>query len=207
MSLLLYNAAEKAMRRQLDRHPAHATFLMDVQDRYRRDEFAPWLAHAISDHSWHTSFDLVEAYAFSQVWGMIHLGMVGLCRIDVGTIPSADKEVEENQRALDEGLPEPFHALVQSNAGRGADDDGKFGWKRAVELDRVTITADGVERHTPWKCSRRKLQLEIGTTTAVRTLGHLLENIGLARWDYSSKEIIVMASHPSIDVHRGTAFV
>jgi len=123
-------------------------------------------------------------FCFMRVWSA-HLSG-GLCFfvVPVGSCPSSDDCLEANTAALKKLTD--FQTFVH-NAPQ--DDDGHLEWTD-YELGCTRLTSRGEKKVQIWLTPRR-VPLEIGTTLASRTMGHLIENKGVARWPYESDQIVV----------------
>ncbi|MFD1309073.1 hypothetical protein [Streptomyces kaempferi] len=100
-------------------------------------------------------------------------------------------------------LPVPFVAEldVEQNA---ADEDGTLSWTEEIIVTRSTgvpYTAACASRETvtiPTVMPSYRVPLEVGTTKPSRTLLHLEEDGGVARWAYGSQDLYVLLNlhHP-----------
>ena len=124
---------------------------------------------------------LVEAYCFSQVHTLIMIGAILVTRIAVQREPVADKNIVLNNVVL-ETLPHPF---IGAFWGGLADEDGWLQWKEPI---RATNCSTDENTYTkPWR-----IPLEVGYTQASRTMLHIAQDRGLARWPYGQKQIWVL---------------
>lgn len=145
---------------------------------------------------------IADVYGFALCWHHLMSGHIGHATIYVGSTPNSDLLSEENQAALND-LPAPFRALVDPGRGAAAENDGMLSWDAPITLTR-TFGDDGEQRFETWLREPSCLPLEIGTTAVSTTLLHLRGGAGVARWAYESKEIIVLAAHPTLFVSMET---
>lgn len=143
-------------------------------------------------------YTIYDACAFSEIHTAIALGQILLVKVHVGTVPYSDSEIEENNLALaqigdgvyhlwdDTGIldipPTSFSATFW---GGKADADGLFAWHQPIEFSANTPENGIVHQTIDPGC----IPLEIGYTNAWTSLGHLIQERGLARWPYDSKVI------------------
>lgn len=142
--------------------------------------FADFLAQG--DGRW----DIYDGYALLLLSGWWFDGLVAFVHVHVGVGPAADRLVDENNKRL-AGLPDWARAEFSPIVGSGYCDDGSFEWTRPLRL--YTHGPDGKRASyvsKPWT-----LPLEVGRTTASRTLLHIAEDNGVARWPYGSNRITV----------------
>lgn len=142
--------------------------------------------------------------AFLDIHSGIGAGRYALVQVEVGAEPQADAEREANAAALT-GLPDPFTADLdmQQNA---ADDDGTVAWGAPIEVTRCTGAANIANCSAvypvtaPTAVTPFRVPLEVGTTMPSRTLLHLEEDGGVARWAYGSKDLHLLLNlrHPLV---------
>lgn len=142
----------------------------------------------------HTSTE--DAYAFAQVWAMYNNGKFSFAYVDVGREPGPDGSVAQNQTILRENLPSVFVSTVDCKL---LDQDGSISWSVPICL---TSHKEGNGELCDCGCNKRfvdiassfcqdTVPLEIGSTTSSRTLLHLAQSGGLARWPYGSNRILI----------------
>ena len=175
---VLEEIVEKRMR------DGWASLILDVRSRLRRREFDDEIVQAVFQHGMSSSVSIEDAYVFAQVWSGMAVGHIAVCRIDVGAAPLADRDREENQAALDAGLPYPFGASVE----KGYDDDGVLDWSEPI---RTTCGGQ------PYMFRPGGIALEIGSTAASRTLLHIRGQGGVARWAYDKTKVVLFLQHPN----------
>lgn len=84
------------------------------------------IVNVVCQHGHYSSFfDLYDAHIFSVIHKKIKSGKLYYRKIWVGSTPSQNHQVEENNRKL-QGLPDPFQAKFIPGVGGGAEDDGYF---------------------------------------------------------------------------------
>ncbi|MGW1468531.1 hypothetical protein ACWCPT_29815 [Streptomyces sp. NPDC002308] len=129
-------------------------------------------------------------------------GRYARVEVEVGTRPHPDAERLANAAAL-KSLPGPFlaHLDIDQNAG---DEDGSVSWAESIVVTRSTGTSftpdcAALEPVTiPTAVRPFQVPLEVGTTMPSRTLLHLEEDGGVARWAYGSTDLYILLNmqHP-----------
>jgi len=143
--------------------------------------------HQKSAHLEHTIYD---AYAFCQMRCLIASSDVLRFTVDVGCDPYSDRQIALNNAALSD-LPAPFTALFRPEAGRGANSDGHLEWDKKI----MAFVYDG----TGMQVDPISIPLEVGTTLASRTLVHVYQDRGVARWPYGSDKIHVFLNRYELE--------
>ena len=128
-------------------------------------------------------FDLYDAFAFLQVHTLICDGTFLVVDVPVGCEPSRDKSINRN-RAILAGLDRRFTAEFRGGFG---DSDGFLRWH--ADLDVINPEADPVRAVRPVRIARSQVPLEVGYTRPSRTLMHLIQEAGVARWPYGRDQI------------------
>ncbi|KIF66271.1 hypothetical protein HY68_36820 [Streptomyces sp. AcH 505] len=143
-----------------------------------------------------------QVAAFLDIHAAVGAGRFAMVHIGVGTAPRPDTERAANAAALTD-LPDPF--TVRLDLGQNAaDEDGIVEWSEDIVVTLstgVSYTAGCVipEPLTmPTIVRPSRIPLEVGTTLPSRTLLHLEEDGGVARWAYDSTDICVLLNlqHP-----------
>jgi hypothetical protein len=140
------------------------------------------------------SWPLAQLYCIGFAHASINSGAIGRTEIAVpGDGPGPDREREANQAALAQ-LCRPFTATVDMGQ-MCADSDGTLSWDEPVVVLQATPPPGYRGEETP-KYVRRdvvvrpgSVPLEIGSTTPSRTLMHLHESGGVARWPYGASTL------------------
>lgn len=143
------------------------------------------LGDVIGQQPSYLKWDIYDAYAFAAVHAMLDDGLVFAVKIEVGSTPTADLKVTENQRRLDE-IAEPFSATFLGRAGY--DFDGYLNWNEPIKLGHVFQSSLKLITPDQFKC----VALEVGFTKPSRTLTHLKTEFGVARWPYNSSYIYLL---------------
>lgn len=181
MSLPLY---EQGLRRGYARDIADPDCARRVGvcfELLRREALPDWLTGFLFQrHDGVTT--QYEAYAMSILMEWMSARWVRLASVYVGVGPSADRMVDENNAKLDR-LRRPFRARFRPELRVGSCDDGWFSWSRPISI--------GDHAQPP-----SRVPLEVGATAAGRTLLHLREDGGLARWAYGSEHVVVAVVTP-----------
>lgn len=131
------------------------------------------------------SYDIYDAYALSQVRASILGGQIGTAKVDLGATPRADFEVAYHNRMLTHSPDGIFSGRFY---GGSADQDGEFAWKHSIDLtvQRYDAATNALLEETCVPIDARSVPLEVGYTKGSRTLLHLMQERGLARWPYES---------------------
>jgi hypothetical protein len=145
-----------------------------------------------------------QAAAFLQMHTRTGSGLYAIVRVEVGTAPHADAERDANASALND-LPEPFVADLDLGQ-KAADEDGTLHWTQDITAIRCTGVvqlmncAAQVPVTMPAVVAPGSIPLEVGTTLPSRTLLHLVEDGGVARWAYGSTDLYLFLNlqHPLI---------
>lgn len=138
---------------------------------------------------WRAAWTLGQTWSYARVYHLLRTGSVVRVRVNVGTVPRQDRFRAENGAALSD-LPEPFVASVCQEQN-GGDCDGDFAWAGPIQLSQGW---DGGIADMP---AFDQVSLEIGSTSASRTLLHLVETGCVARWPYGSEDIWLFVGFPN----------
>jgi hypothetical protein len=183
-------AALVRTRRRLAEKGSFEQAYVDAAGQMRRSTPRTWPPH--------------QAAAFLQLHAMTGSGRYAIARVEVGSTPKADAEREANADAL-VGLSEPFIAELDREQ-KAADEDGVLHWTQEITATRCTGAVQlmncGVKDPVvaPVMVQPCSVPLEVGTTMPSRTLLHLVEDGGVARWAYGSTDLFVFLNlhHPTI---------
>ncbi|MFJ6069023.1 hypothetical protein ACIQHU_39040 [Streptomyces tendae] len=143
-----------------------------------------------------------QVAAFLAIHAAIGAGRYAVVHVEVGATPRPDAERAANAVALAD-LPEPFSAELDADQN-AADEDGTIAWSEEIVVTRSTGVSyaagcTGQEPLTvPNVVRPSRVPLEVGTTKPSRTLLHLEEDGGVARWAYGSTDLHVLLNlrHP-----------
>jgi hypothetical protein len=174
--------AELAIVTHLEKDPEWATILCETFVGLRRGKWTDDYVELITDR-WGGALTFGDVYSFIQIHTMLGLGKIVMAKVGVGSTPSSDRQVERNDRALQQ-LPPPFEAKFW---GGNADSDGYVRWREPIEMN---VVVDGSERRGT--VAPAQVPLEVGHTNGSTTLLHVNGEHGLARWPYGSTEITLM---------------
>ncbi|MGH8916774.1 MAG: hypothetical protein ACRD0H_00260, partial [Actinomycetes bacterium] len=149
-----------------------------------------------------------QVAAFLQLHSRINAGHYAKVLVGVDVLPRPDADRAGNASALSD-LPVPFAAELDMNQN-GADDDGTVSWGESITVTRSTGVpfAAGCTRTSPVTVPVDlrpfRVPLEVGTTMPSRTLLHLEEDGGVARWAYGSTDLYVLLNlrHPALRCRR-----
>lgn len=130
-------------------------------------------------------YDIYDAYAFAQFHFLMGSGKLASAKVNIGLKPKANDEVEYHNNVLRKGK-----IIYGAFVGGLGDSDGHITWDKPLEFQimHASETDDTIER-SALIVSSRQLPLEVGFTDGSRTLLHLYQDHGLARWPYGSKII------------------
>jgi hypothetical protein len=151
-----------------------------------------------------------QVAAFLDIHAAVGAGRYAMVQVEVGATPRPDVDRTSNALALAD-LPEPFTAELDLDQN-AADEDGTVAWSEDIIVTRSTgvpYTADCVTPESltiPLTVRSFRVPLEVGTTMPSRTLLHLEEDGGVARWAYGSADLYVLLNlqHPLLHA-PGTA--
>ena len=201
------NAHEVGARRLLDKmlnDPPWAWLFADTRKRASLPKGHPsafnpayinFIGQMWGPYSKFEKWPLEQQAAFVRVHAEICKGLISMVDIVVDQEPSKDKERHENQVKLSD-LPHPFEAEVSPDQS-GGDCDGTLWWTEPIRAERLI----GVPFLPPCRLGAKQginiphwvepdfAPLEIGFTSASRTLLHLREQGAVARWPYGSNTI------------------
>lgn len=181
MSQLVNATTMLALHKRLAQEPQWGPVLVQYIEQMQNGFYPQGFVDAVCQSSFAWYPDLYVAYCFANVCAWIGAGLVLTAKVEVGEEPEPDKEMERNNAILSD-LPWPFEAEFTGPASRQDNDDGIFSWDEPVEFGQILHTGEKkVALIAP-----RGIPLEVGTTNADRTLRHILQNGGLARWPYES---------------------
>lgn len=144
------------------------------------------------------TYTIYDANAFSEIHAALCSGKILLAHIHVGSEPQSDSEIEENDLALsqieiieyhlydDAGLVDaaPIHFSGEF-WGKKTELDGLFEWDEPIHFSIKTAAGELIDQNINPQC----LPLEVGFTNAWTSLGHLIQERGLARWPYHSQVV------------------
>jgi hypothetical protein len=196
--------AHAVLDRILTTEPTAAALVRTRNRLTRGDHFTPGFVDAIGQIHRITParWPVHQVAAFLDIHAGIGAGRYAMVQVEVGTAPRSDAKRSANAAALAD-LPEPFTAevdLVQN----AADEDGTLVWSEDIIVTRSMGVPYRAGCTTPESLTMPtavrpfRVPLEIGTTMPSRTLLHLEEDGGVARWAYGSTDLYVLLSlrHP-----------
>ena len=191
---LLTNEATAATLVRARQHLASGTYYspeyVDAFGQLHRHTPGRWPVHQVA--------------AFVRIHTGVCAGQFARVQVEVGATPGPDAARDDNAAALAD-LPEPFTAVLDMEQN-AADQDGFITWDEDITVTRATGASFMAE------CSRKEpltmpalvrplqVPLEVGTTMPSRTLLHLEEDGGVARWAYGSKDLYIILNlrHPAL---------
>lgn len=182
-----------------------AAALVRTRDRLANgDHFTPGFVsavgqmHRLAPGRW----PVHQVAAFLDIHAAVGVGRYAMVQVGVGATPRSDAARAANAAALSD-LPEPFTAELDLTQN-AADEDGTVAWAEDIVVTRSTgvpyaATCSAQESLTiPTTVPSFRVPLEVGTTMPSRTLLHLEEDGGVARWAYDSTDLYVLLNlrHP-----------
>lgn len=146
-------------------------------------------------HQW----PIEQILMFARMNEMIMGGLISQFEINIGRVPHKDHMRKENSSTLSQ-IPRPFKAELDMTQ-RNGDQDGWLTWKNSITVTKsvgAAFFSSGFCHPAPIvrpiKIPAGQVPLEIGTTKPSRTVLHLIEERGVARWPYNSEIITVFIS-------------
>ena len=156
-----------------------------------------WLCDAIGQKL--HPFDIYDAYAFLHVQAAVHSGKVLAAEVLLGQAPAADNEIALNNERL-ASLWQPFSANFEGGCG---DDDGFFEWSTPIKVASIVCPDCPATQLQILELEPSRVPLEVGYTFPSRTVLHLSQYKGLARWPYGKTSIYLLKaalSWPGLDL-------
>jgi hypothetical protein len=159
--------------------------------RMRQGRFDDGLVQAIGQRR-DGDITIEDAYCFAQLHVDIAFGRVLIGRFNVQAAPRGDRDRGFNQRCLDslndfvDGYSGERLAFEVDFLGGPGDQDGFITSRREMIFSVNRCTAGCCPRTSAIVPSGTRFPLEVGTTTAARSLAHLHQERALARWPYGS---------------------
>ena len=157
------------------------------------------------------SYTLEEAYAWAQIHTQIAMGKIAICDLTIDETPSANALLEANKNKLANGLrglESEYGDSVEFDCDvycELADQDGWLKWSPYLVfgVSEYDVNSDSYVRKFVKLNGDMGLPVEIGTTSAARTLSHLGLSGGVVRWPYNSNVMrVFMRSDGSSGLQR-----
>ncbi len=169
-------------------NPAFGAMVSEYLKRMRLHSYG-WHLDAICQKFEQFNYDIYDACPFSQVHVGLCLGQIAAIKLDIGKTPGPDDDLRRNNQML-KSLPEGFHGKFY---GGTQDEDGYIIIEKPVmgyAYNVKTRKREGFvfEGHYP---------LEVGATSAIKSLLSLRSCGRLARWPYGHKSIYLMQADES----------
>lgn len=134
-------------------------------------------------------FDVYDAYSFLKLNEALHKRELLAAELVLGAAPASDRLLAGNQKTLDSTLPRVFSAVVANGTG---DTDGSLRWKDFIEVSSIQCVQCGDVPERKQRLKATQASLEIGSTSAAKTLLQLHSYGALARWPYDSKSLYLI---------------
>jgi hypothetical protein len=167
-----------AVERDLVNNPGLLLTITATKTRLNAGEYDRDFVAAIMQKS-RDAFDIYDAYAFSWFWVRLLRGVIKAVRIHVGDVPSRDHEVELNNEKL-KGVPKAFAVTFDND--KANENDGIVVWDAPIVAS--SLHADGST--SEYVLEQGSAPLEVGYTDGRKTVQHIWEEAGVARWPYGS---------------------
>lgn len=179
--------------------PDAAYALAATRKALQDGRFSPAYSDVIGQiaNVYYRQFSPEQAAAWLHVHAGIQSGAFTRTVIRVNALASPDRDRQANTAAL-EALPPPFAAWVDPGQATSSSGDGRLAWRGIIRADRSTgVPYTAACRQARAVVVARAVQpgavpLEIGTTAASRTLMHLTQGVGVARWPYGDERITLL---------------
>ncbi len=149
--------------------------LSEILLRMKARHYPEYLLDSLVQFSW-GDYDIYDAFCYAKLVSMLDEGEIAVAFAEVLGIPGPDRDRERNQKKLD-GIAGPFRATFLGGHG---DCDGELTWQGEAGF----MLTQGKETSPVYLQSDCTIPLEVGTTSASRSLLHLVNSPGLARWPY-----------------------
>lgn len=172
--------------------PGFGPVIGDVLKKIRSGWFPKWEIDCVLQKHvpW---YDLYDAYAFAQIHTMMWSGEVVVVKVAMGDEPFPDACIKQNDAVMKK-MVRPF---VGNFYGGLRDQDGWVEWTEPVFGTEFFVDDEDVEHKRLVEIPVGGVPLEVGSTYAARTLGHIYSDPGVARWPYGSKDMWIMVKTKS----------
>ena len=192
MRTSIEQAADRVVRQYLSDRKS-ADMLMDVLVKmnagyYPDDEIDPIV------QKWDALnyYDFVDALCFTNIRVLICTGKIVKSVVHMKCTPNPNNCRDENDKAIKNAHPlftGTFHGDPHEN-------DGHFEWSESIDATQfIHNHSTGQLDRFPVKVRAGSVRLEVGTTSAVKTLEHIRFHGGVARWPYRSETMTIFARH------------
>ncbi|AXI08227.1 hypothetical protein CUC15_04275 [Oceanobacillus zhaokaii] len=194
--------------RSLYENPKQGSFLFEIWKKVIDGYYNPEIVNSIFQYpDWIKCPDFYDIYYFCLIWAEIIDRDICFLKIDINEEPSADKEIEDNNRKLRLGLNQFQNTFTDQHSrnyheglysvnfkperGRGAVSDGDFSWTKPLLIDGNEKKKISTSKKSIFKLEPRNIPLEVGYTDSFTTYQHLRDSGGVARWAYNAKSLII----------------
>lgn len=190
---------EDAARELLDQvllSPEAAAVLAETRLKLRaelaNEQYVAWIGQTPRGPS---SWSHEQVAAYLAVHAGLGAGHYAKVTIEVGDTPGPDADREGNARKL-RRTAAPFVAMLDMNQN-GADSDGTLHWDEEITVEKSTgaCLIDHGEQtsvNAVYPVDPASVPLEVGYTKPSRTLMHLTQYAGVARWAYGDDRICLL---------------
>jgi hypothetical protein len=167
---------------------AHALFV--GLTRLKKGEFSREIVDVVLQKE-DGEYNIYDAYGVGSMYASLQRGEAAVTFLDVPDVPRRDRNRDENDRIL-KHVRRSFTADFYGGPG---DEDGFVDWQDGEIFFTV---AD--EKQEALRLKAGTVPLEVGTTEVSRTLLHLVQELGLARWPYGHKVVHVIKMIRPVDI-------
>jgi hypothetical protein len=196
----IYDDALKIAWEEKSKDPEYAKAIFDVYTRMLSGSFNQKFLDMVFQ-KYRENYDIYDAYAFAQIGAGIFDGSIVTAEIDIGQSPHEDKAIEDNNRIISSvqnigtlkdtktGYQRTVGKVFQAEFWGGLESsDGYVKWAEPIYmLQQVDGTTTKSIEIPPGQ-----IPLEVGYTSAARTMNHLGIERGLARWPYDSNIVTLL---------------
>lgn len=191
---------------RLSDHPRTLITAAEVLERLRTGYYSTQYVDKIFQRSpsdplsW-KKYSIGDAYIFGIIHGWLLSKKVAVCTVHVGVKPVADRLMDKNQEALAKSLSKnwgigdelgaikncnPLFRVELQSGNDGA--DGMFYWDGELEAE-LFEDIDGTQCAYNVKIPAGKVQIEVGTTSIMKSFMQISRDGGLARWPYDQEDV------------------
>jgi hypothetical protein len=199
MSNVFQESLEAIADRRFSENPQLLIDMWHLRRRLQSGHFDRGLVNAFVQ-TYTGKYDLYDTFGFAMLWSALVKGKMCYAIVEIDHECYANKAVATN-RAILSGLAlvgGPDGSKVRCEAdfwGGLADCDGYFRWLDPLRFQRHLGDDQRIDssarQFDTLTVEKGQLPLEVGTTLAGTTYGHIFTEGGLARWPYHSKQIYV----------------
>ena len=191
------SAARHQLVAECRKNPEAARIYIDILGKLREGFYDSSIVDVILQR-YDAEITIEEAYCFGKLFAEIGIGLIHVQSFEIGESPRADKERLHNHNALQQlrrqihvATLKPLELKVAFFGGAG-DQDGYVELRSDLIFARESCQDGCCPAMRSVAPKRTWFPLEVGTTTAARTLGHIRQERGLVRWPYNSTKVFFL---------------